>query len=194
MLFGFVARAAGKSSAVDTTLILALRNAAGTPIGPSWLPEAARDITSLGSVIVLVLITFAVAGFVFLTGKSAVAWLMLVAVLGGLALNNLLKSAIARPRPDLVAPAARVFTTSFPSGHATLSATAYFTIAALLARTYPSFPLVFYFVSLAAFLTGLIGLSRVYLGVHYPTDVLGGWCVGAAWATGWWALMAWLHD
>ena len=195
-VFGLIAREAtrGKPSAFDVTLVLALRSAAGTPFGPAWLQEAARDMTSLGSIVVLLIATFAVAGYLFLTGKAGVACLMLIAVLGGLALNNLLKFAFARPRPDLLTPAARVFTTSFPSGHATVSAITYLTIGTLLARTYPSFAIDSYFLSLAIFLTVVIGASRVYLGVHYPTDVLGGWCIGAAWAIGCWVLMAWLEN
>ncbi len=141
--------------------MLALRKSTKEPIpiGPPWVQEAARDVTSLGSIIVLLIITFAVAGFLFLTRKPGIAWLMLIAVLGGLALNNLLKFVIARPRPDLVNHAARVFTTSLPSGHATLSAITYLTIAALLAGAYPSFTI--YFMALAALLTVLIGLSRI---------------------------------
>jgi undecaprenyl-diphosphatase len=123
-----------------------------------------------------------------------VAWLMLIAVIGGLALNNLLKFVFARPRPEVVSSAPRVFTTSFPSGHATLSAITYLTIAALLARAYPAPILDFYFMSLAALLTVLIGLSRIYLGVHFPTDILGGWCIGTAWAIGCWVLLAWLQQ
>lgn len=157
------------------------------------MQEAARDVTSLGSNVVLVIMTVAVVGYLFLTRRPGIACLMLIAVLGGLALNSLLKFAFARPRPNLVTPAARVFTTSFPSGHATLSAIAYLTIGALLARAYPALPVSLYFMSLATFLTVLIGLSRIYLGVHYPTDILGGWCIGAAWATACWVLMAWLQ-
>jgi undecaprenyl-diphosphatase len=132
----------------------------------------------------------AVAGYLFLSGKSALAWLMLIAVVGGIALSDLLKLAFGRARPDVVAPLARVFTTSFPSAHATLSAITYLTIGAILARSQPSSTLSLYFMSLAAFLTVLIGASRIYLGVHYPTDVLAGWCIGAAWALGCWAIMA----
>jgi undecaprenyl-diphosphatase len=197
-VFGFIAQriSEGKPLKFDRRVMLALRNSAKppAPIGPAWLQEAARDLTSLGSTIVLGIITFSVVGFLFLTGKPAVAWLMLVAVLGGVALNNLLKFVFARPRPDFVTHLARVFTTSFPSGHATVSAIAYLTMGALLARTYPSFTLGLYFMSLATFLTVLIGVSRIYLGVHYPTDILGGWCIGGAWAMACWVLMAWLQS
>ena len=118
---------------------------------------------------------------------------MLLAVAGGIGLNNLLKLLFPRRRPEVVTPAARVFTTSFPSGHATLSAIAYLTIGALLSRAFPTAALSLYFMALAVFLTVLVGSSRVYLGVHYPTDVLAGWCIGAAWALFCWALMAWLQ-
>jgi undecaprenyl-diphosphatase len=153
----------------------------------------ARDITSLGSTIVLGIITSAVVGYLFLARKPAAAWLMLGAVFGGVVLNNLLKFAFARPRPDFVAHATRVFTSSFPSGHATLSAITYLTMGTLLARLHGSVAIRIYLISIAIFLLLIIGMSRVYLGVHYPTDVLGGWCIGAAWALGCWVLMAWLQ-
>jgi undecaprenyl-diphosphatase len=192
-IFGVVAQIVveGKSSAFDRSIILAFRQPGNlsAPIGPAWVQEAARDLTSLGSIIVLVIITAAVAGYLFLARKQAAAWLMLFAVFGGIALSDLLKFAFARPRPDFVAPAARVFTTSFPSGHATLSAITYLTIAALLARSQSSPKIGRYFIVLAALLTILVGISRIYLGVHYPTDVVGGWCIGAAWALGCWVLM-----
>ena len=197
-VFGFVAIdvATRKPSSFDRYIIFALRKSAKqpVPIGPPWLQEAARDVTSLGSIAVLLMITFAVAGYLFLANKPGVAWLMLISALGGLALNNLLKFVFARPRPDIVSHSPRVFTTSFPSGHATLSAITYLTIAALLARAYPSPILDLYFLLFAALLTVLIGVSRIYLGVHFPTDILGGWCIGTAWAIGCWVLMAWLQQ
>jgi len=196
-VFGFIAQEVvkGKTLAFDREVMLALRSSADprVPIGPTWLPEAARDLTSLGSIIVLIIITLAVVGYLFLAGRSAVAWLTLIAVFGGIALSDLLKFAFGRARPDEVTPLARVFTTSFPSGHATLSAITYLTIGAILARSQPSSTLSLYSMSLAAFLTVLIGVSRIYLGVHYPTDVLAGWCIGAAWAMGCWAIMAYLQ-
>jgi undecaprenyl-diphosphatase len=196
-IFGLVAQTVveGKSSAFDRSIILAFRDHGNpsAPVGPAWVQEAARDLTSLGSIIVLVIITLAISGYLFLARKQAAAGLMFVAVFGGIVLSDLLKFSFARPRPDIVPPAARVFTTSFPSGHATLSAIAYLTIAALLARSQSSPRIGVYFIVLAALLTILIGVSRIYLGVHYPTDVLGGWCVGAALALGCWVLMTWLQ-
>jgi undecaprenyl-diphosphatase len=196
--FGFIAQEVTRrrTSAFDRKLIFMLRSSAdpAAPIGPAWLPEAARDITSLGSILVLTMLTLAVAGYLFLAGRHVVAWLMLVAVFGGMALNDLLKFAFARVRPDFVPHGAKVFTTSFPSGHAALSAIAYLTIGTLLARSQPSATIGVYFMMLAALLTVLIGVSRVYLGVHYPTDVLAGWCIGAAWAMACWVVMAHLQD
>jgi len=197
-LFGFIAQAVarGKTTACDRWVIRALQGSSdrSRPIGPAWIQEAARDMTSLGSVIVVVIATAAVAGYLFLAHKPGVAWLMLLAVGGGIALNNLLKLVFARPRPKVVTSSARVFTTSFPSGHATLSAIAYLTIGALLSRAAPTAAVSLYLLILAVFLTVLIGFSRIYLGVHYPTDILAGWCIGAAWAIFCWALMAWLED
>jgi undecaprenyl-diphosphatase len=195
--FGLIAEevAEGEPLAFDRAIMLALRDAANPsmPIGPPWLMEAARDVTSLGSTIVLAIILVAVVGHLLLDRERAAAWLMLAAVLGGVTLNDILKFAFARPRPDFVIPAVRVFTSSFPSGHAALSAITYLTLAAILARTHPSVRIRIYFMSLAGTVTVLVGLSRVYLGVHYPTDVLAGWCIGTAWAMGCWTLMTWLQ-
>jgi undecaprenyl-diphosphatase len=191
LAFGLIADEVfeGGSLKLDRTVLLAFRNAANptVPIGPPWLQAAARDITALGSFAVLGIMVCAVVGYLLLTRKGAAAWLVLAAVLGGVALNSLLKIGFARPRPDFVAPSVRVFTASFPSGHAAVSAITYLTLGALLARTHPSRRVRIYFMSLA--LTFLVGLSRIYLGVHFPTDILAGWCIGSAWALGCWAIM-----
>jgi undecaprenyl-diphosphatase len=195
--FGLVAQEVSESELVtfDRNVLRALHNSVNpaVPIGPLWLHGAARDITSLGSITVLGMITLSVAGYLFLAHRGIEAWLMLGAVLSGIVLNNLLKFAFARARPDLGTPAIPVFTSSFPSGHATLSAITYLTIGAILSRTESVFSIRLYFMSLAAFLTVIVGLSRVYLGVHYPTDVFGGWCIGVAWALGCWLLTTWLQ-
>ena len=194
LVFGFLADEVteGATLAFDNYVMFAFRSSAdnfSSPIGPIWVQEMARDVTSLGSFAVLGLLLVAVVGYLFLARKRASALLVLAAVGGGVALNSLLKFEFARPRPDLFVPAAKVFTASFPSGHAALSAITYMTLAALLSRTIQSRLLRHYFVAVAIILTFLIGLSRVYLGVHYPTDVLAGWCVGSAWALACWTTM-----
>jgi undecaprenyl-diphosphatase len=182
----------GSTAALDRTIILLFRSGSDNfsgPIGPPWVREMARDITSLGSVAVLGIVSFVVVGYLLLTRSRAEALLVLVAVLGGVTINSLLKIQFARPRPDLFVPAAKVFTASFPSGHAALSAITYMTLAALLTRTTVNPRLRYYFVAVAVAITFMIGVSRVYLGVHYPTDVLAGWCIGSAWALICWAIM-----
>jgi undecaprenyl-diphosphatase len=197
LAFGLIAQEVveGEPLWFDRAILLAFRDPANPAvmIGPPWLPGAARDVTSLGSTIVLGFILLAVVGYLLLARRRAAAWLMLGTVLGGLAFNSLLKYAFDRPRPTIVPPAVEVFTASFPSGHATLSAITYLTLAALLGRTQPEPRIRIYFIVLAAIVTVFVGVSRVYLGVHYPTDVLAGWCIGTAWAMGCWALMSWLQ-
>ena len=181
----------GGTAAFDRSVILMFRDAANPamPIGPPWLVEGARDLTSLGSFLVLGIILALAAIYLVLAGKHTFAWLLLLAVLGGATLNTLLKIGFARPRPEFIAPIVRVFTPSFPSGHATLAAVSYLTIAALLARTANSRSLRMFFIVAGVLLTISVGVSRIYLGVHYPTDVFAGWCIGSAWALLCWTLM-----
>jgi undecaprenyl-diphosphatase len=137
--------------------------------------------------------TLAVLGYLVIGGKRAAALLVLVSVAGGVALSSALKIGFDRPRPDLVAHLVDVHTLSFPSGHAMVSAVAYLTLGALLAQTQVRKGLKAYVITVAVVLTLLIGVSRVYLGVHWPTDVVAGWCAGAAWAIGCWVIAAWLQ-
>ena len=101
-------------------------------------------------------------------------------------LSNVLKLVFNRHRPDVEA-STHVFTASFPSGHATMSAVVYLTLGVLLAKSAPSRGLRSYFIGLAILLAFLVGVSRIYLGMHYPTDVIAGWCVGISWAMLCWA-------
>jgi undecaprenyl-diphosphatase len=199
LVFGVIADEvlAGSTTGLDQAIILLFRggpdNLSG-PVGPPWVREMARDVTSLGSVAVLGIVSSIVVAYLFLTRSRAAALLVVVAVLGGVGVNSILKIQFARPRPDLFVPAAKVFTASFPSGHATFSAITYMTLAALLARMTTSRRLRYYFVAVAVVLTFMIGVSRVYLGVHYPTDILAGWCIGSAWALICWAIMTRLQQ
>jgi undecaprenyl-diphosphatase len=198
-LWGFVELAGevheGETHAFDERILLALRNATdrSDPLGPGWIEELMRDVTGLGSTGVLTFVTLAAAGFLALDRKSHAALFVVAAVGGGMLLSTLLKMGFDRPRPDLVPHGALVYTASFPSGHATLSAVVYLTLGALLARVQPRFVLKLYLLGLAILLTVTVGVSRVYLGVHWPTDVLAGWAVGAAWALLCWAAALWLQ-
>jgi undecaprenyl-diphosphatase len=152
-----------------------------------------RDVTALGSMGILTFVTLAVAGFMALDRKGHAALFVLVAVGSGMLLGTLLKMGFDRPRPDLVPHGASVYTASFPSSHAMLAAVVYLTLGALLARVQPHRVLKLYLLGLAILLTVAIGASRVYLGVHWPTDVLAGWAIGAGWALLCWAAALWLQ-
>ena len=185
----------GETRAFDQALLVALRTPGNLadPVGPAWLELAARDITSLGGYPVLILVTLAAIGFLLIVGKRHDALLVLISIGGGMLLSFGLKPLFDRPRPDLVLHAVEVYTMSFPSGHATLSAVTYLTLGALLARVQPRRRVKAYLLGLAVLLAVLIGANRVYLGVHWPTDVLAGWCVGAAWAMLCWTVAVWLQ-
>jgi len=174
----------GETTAWDRRLLLLLRNAAdpSLPWGPPWVQEMARDFTALGGVAVMTLMTLAVIGYLLLAGKRNAAIAVLVAVAGGLILSTLLKHGFNRARPDLVPHGSVVYTTSFPSGHSMMAAITYLTLGAMLARVEGTIRIKIYLLTVAIFITVLVGVSRVYLGVHWPTDVAAGWAVGAAWA------------
>jgi undecaprenyl-diphosphatase len=185
----------GDTHTFDSTVLLSLRNPAdrADPIGPAWLELAARDLTSLGGYPVVILTTVCAIGFLLITGKRHAALLVFVSTGGGMLLSSELKGLFERPRPDLVPHAVQVYTMSFPSGHAMLSAATYLTLGALLARVQPRPWVRLYLLAVAVALTLLIGASRVYLGVHWPTDVLAGWSAGAAWAMLCWTVALWLQ-
>ncbi|MGE0740109.1 MAG: phosphatase PAP2 family protein [Hyphomonadaceae bacterium] len=183
----------GDTRGFDERLLLALRtNDPADPIGPHWVETSVMDITALGGFAVLALVTLFAVGYLAAQKKWLDALMLLVATLGGTAISEGLKVGFARPRPDLVAHVVETTSMSFPSGHAMLSAVTYLTLGALVARTQERRRLRGYILSAAILLTLLIGASRVYLGVHWPTDVLAGWCLGAAWAMLCWSIATWL--
>jgi undecaprenyl-diphosphatase len=175
--------------AFDTEILLAFRQVGqpGIPIGPAWLEGAMRDITSLGSASVLVLITTATIVYLLLIRRLGTALLIFVAVAGGQVLSSLLKVGVDRPRPELVSHLVNETSLSFPSGHAMLSAVTYLTLGSLAARFLPGRTTKVYVLFLAVLTTVMVGVSRIYLGVHWPSDVLAGWCAGFAWA-----MLCWL--
>jgi undecaprenyl-diphosphatase len=185
-----------ETSGIDETLLLALRNPAdqSDPVGPGWVEEMGRDFTALGSMGVLALITIAALGYLLLAGRNRTSLFTLIAVTGGLLLSTLLKIGFDRARPDLVPHGSTVYTASFPSGHSMMAAVTYLTLAAILSRVHAEPLLKAYLLIVASLITVLVGVSRVYLGVHWPTDVLAGWAAGAAWAAFCWLVARWLQQ
>ena len=180
VLFAVIAAAVSLNvtTPFDRSILLWLRDPANIarPIGPQWLFETMRDLTSLGSIAVLTVFTVVIAGYWLLAGRHRAAALLVAAQIGALVTNDLLKLAFDRPRPDAILQSAHVFSSDFPSGHAALSSAVYFS-AALLAGSATGIARRF-LLTLAGSVVLVIGFSRLYLGVHYPTDVLAGWCVG----------------
>jgi len=198
-LFAFVYLAdevmEGSTRSFDSRVLLFFRNPQdlSDPIGPRWFEEVMRDFTALGGTAVLTLLTLFVTGFLVMSGKRRSALLVAGSIVLGTILSTILKLVFDRPRPDLVPHGMDVYTLSFPSSHAMMSALVYLTLGALLARTQKSVRVRIYLLVCAILLTFLIGVSRLYLGVHWPTDVLAGWAVGSCWALMSWLLARWLQ-
>lgn len=192
--WGFIALTSavvrGRTRTFDERILLALRvpGNLATPIGPEWLTEVARDLTALGSTVVLILGLLGVAGFLLLDRRLAAMYFVLAAVTTGWLLSLGLKAVVDRPRPMVVPHLVEVSYSSFPSGHSMMSAVVYGTLGASLSSLVTLRRLKFYFLSVAVFLAGVVGLTRIYLGVHYPTDVLGGWSAGLTWSIFCWLL------
>jgi undecaprenyl-diphosphatase len=187
--FGLLAGALRSATliAIDRRILLALRDGPKDPIGPPFVEEFWLEITNLGSVTVLCLVSLIAAGCLLILRRFRVTLMLTAGLLGGILLSFGLKALVARPRPDFVTHLAAVSSMSFPSGHSTMSAIVYPTLGVILARA-ATWPLLkHYAIGVALALMVLVGASRVYLGVHYATDVLAGWCVGLSWA-----LLCWI--
>lgn len=193
MLFAFVSLAGevteGDTQAFDTKILRALRDPTdlAKPRGPLWLEGPLLDLTAIGGPTVLGLVVISVAGFLVLQTRYRTAVVVVITMIGGELLDSVMKQFFNRPRPTVVPHMREVYSSSFPSGHAMESAIVYLTLAAILMRASDTRVTKMYILGIAVLLTTLVGISRVYLGVHYPTDVIGGWIVGFMWA-----LLCWL--
>ncbi|TWT85362.1 phosphatidylglycerophosphatase B [Posidoniimonas polymericola] len=186
----------GDSHEIDKRLVLAMRNADDLtdPIGPKWFEEMMRDFTALGGVAVVTMAGVTGVVFLWVLDRRQQALLLLAAVVGGFLLSFGMKAAFDRPRPDLTPHGSYVYTRSFPSGHAMAATCIYLSLGAILAELVRPRPLKVFLVVGAILLTVAVGISRVYLGVHWPTDVLAGWAAGGAWALGCWSVARLLHQ
>ena len=192
LLFLFLALAGkvmeGETLAFDKKIVRALRKAddPARPIGPIWVTGVLLDLTALGGSTVLGLVVLAVVGFLVLQTRYRTAFFIVMTAASGEVVNSAMKSLFSRERPTLVPHLREAFSSSFPSGHAMQSAIIYLTLGAMLMRIAEGRLTKTYCCAMAMLLTFLVGLSRVWLGVHYPTDVLGGWIVGLLWASVCW--------
>ena len=180
-----IGAATGGTHRLDRAILLTLRGATDGLAG--WRPILRAfmlDMTALGDPPMLTMVVLLVAGYLFTAKRGHLAWLVIASTAAGSALGALLKSLFARARPDVVPHLVEVRSLSFPSGHAMQSAVIYLSLAAMIARTERSGRVRGYVLSAAVTLVMLVGLSRLYLGVHWPTDVLAGWTAGASWAFG----------
>lgn len=179
----------GEFQPYDEAVLELLRDPANPldPIGPPWLEQVGRDVTALGSAAVLMFVAVAVSVYLYIIRHRKTLLLFLAVVIGGGALAIFSKMLFARPRPEFMSELTLETTASFPSGHAMVSAVVYLTIGVLLARTTSQVRLKIYYMAVALFLALMVGFSRVYLGVHYPTDVPGGFTGGFVWA-----LLCWI--
>jgi undecaprenyl-diphosphatase len=189
LLFAFLELASevmeGETLAFDTKMLRALRNPADPArlIGPPWLQGALLDLTSLGSPVILGLVVFSVVGFLLLQTRYRTALFVLITSTSAWFVNYALKSSFERTRPNAVPHLRDVTSPSFPSGHALTSAVVYLTLGAVLMHVSKGRITKIYCLAAAMMLTLLAGISRVCLGVHYPTDVIAGWIVGLLWAS-----------
>ncbi|WP_414829746.1 phosphatase PAP2 family protein [Alteromonas sp. H39] len=169
---------------LDRNILLLLREPGDVtnPIGPTWLEEMMRDVTALGSNWILFFLVLIATVYLKLVNQSRLAILLVTAIVTGFIVAFSLKHGIDRPRPDLVSHGTMVYTASFPSAHAMMSTLVYFTLAALLSQSQARRRVKLLLYICAGFLALWVGSSRVYLGVHWPSDVIAGWCAGGFWA------------
>lgn len=180
----------GDTRGIDTRILGMLRDPANPadPVGPRWLAEMMRDFSALGGIAILTLVTLSAALYLFVNRKTFKAWFLLAAIGSGTVLTNALKAGFDRPRPDLIAHETYTYTASFPSGHSMMAALVYLTLGSLLAQNEKRMGMKIFLMGIAITLAALVGVSRIYLGAHWASDVLAGWLGGSAWAMLFWLL------
>lgn len=171
-----------ETDALDRRILLALRNRPDDPLGPAWVEAGMMHFSALGSGAVTTLVSLIAVIFALLAKRPRFAALIASCALGTSLLMALLKGLYNRPRPTVVTQLDPPGGLSFPSGHSMISMALYMTLAVLISHTLRERRLRRYVIGVGLFLALLIGVSRMYLGVHYPTDVLAGWTAGGAWA------------
>ena len=178
----------GDTQAFDRMIFLALRNAGDLedPVGPGWLEYAIADITALGGYAVLTMMVVFAGVYLLLLGKAGKVAVMVGSIVTGTSLVSVFKGAFDRARPDIVEHLTHATSSSFPSGHATAAAVTYLTLGLMLANAQTRRRAKIFIIWCAVVIAALVGVSRVYLGVHWPSDVVAGWGFGAAWAVAWW--------
>jgi len=183
----------GDSHYWDQKILLSMRVAGepSDPIGPSWFEEGGRDVTAMGSVAVLLIFTATMTGYLYFKKQPWVAVFVVASILSGTAVSTAMKSGFDRPRPDLVPHETEIYTKSFPSGHSAMSSMIYLTLGAIMARAERERRTKVFLISVAITLSILVGISRIYMGVHWPTDVLAGWLFGITWAAASWLVFRW---
>jgi len=179
----------GETHKFDQWLLRALRTPEdpAIPIGPRWLMEMTRDATSLGGYFCLIFFTLVTAGYLWLDRKRHLSEFLLGSAISGYIASTLLKLFFQRPRPEVVPHLDMVSSSSFPSGHSMNAAIIYLTLGTIIATAVARKRLKAYVIGVALLITIIVGWSRVYLGVHYPSDVLAGWMAGLIWA-----ILCWL--
>lgn len=174
----------GEIYSIDKEILLLFRNSDNPDLtlGSERAQYIMRDITALGSSTILTIIVLFVVLYLAFKKEIRSIIFVLTAAIGGGVLVQILKFLFARPRPEIVPQLVSEISMSFPSGHSAMSAVVYLSLAVLISRIETSKKMRVFFISSALIITFIVGLSRIYLGVHYPTDVLAGWMIGLFWS------------
>lgn len=173
----------GGAHTLDRAIMVWLRNpqALDDPLGPHWFEDVMRDMTGLGGIGIVFGASLLLGGYLALQKRRGDIAVLAFSLIGAQIVSSAAKMLIARPRPDLVSHEAQVYSASFPSGHTLMATVAWVTFAMLLAADSDDRRVRDYLLLVAWIVATAVGCSRVYLGVHWPSDVLAGWAVGALW-------------